>query len=187
MSNGGASEALDMKTVFPQNSASVEDPDNTCPICLEHMENPVQLEGCTHRFHAKCAIAWFRTGNTGCPICRSQPTREYTFARTRKARVSNLRRFARRKAAPSDLKKLVKRLQNAEKKLAVKRKEFKAWKKSDDGVKFRELQKMYRKMRRRCSYWGYGSIHRLETQISEYPVVPLVLLPNARIVAAQSN
>ncbi len=44
----------------------------TCRICLGQMKVSVNLE-CGHRFHAECAVTWFRQGRSDCPLCRSSP------------------------------------------------------------------------------------------------------------------
>ena len=54
-----------------------------CPICLEEMPpykgepsqswylmDNLQLP-CLHRYHKRCAIAWFQNGGQGCPLCRA--------------------------------------------------------------------------------------------------------------------
>jgi hypothetical protein len=45
----------------------------TCRICLGQLKVSVNLE-CGHRFHAECAVTWFRQGRSDCPLCRSSPT-----------------------------------------------------------------------------------------------------------------
>lgn len=57
--------------------------DHSCSICYEkYTENDIKhsLE-CTHHFHTKCIIDWFRNSNTECPVCRDDPfmTKELPF------------------------------------------------------------------------------------------------------------
>ena len=48
-----------------------------CAICLENFRHGQVLAcfgtGCKHSFHQSCIIAWFKTGDTRCPLCRFDP------------------------------------------------------------------------------------------------------------------
>jgi hypothetical protein len=48
-------------------------PELLCPICLDPMVDPVQLEECEHAFCKHC-ITTHLTGATTCPICRNHST-----------------------------------------------------------------------------------------------------------------
>ena len=94
----------------------MSDNDNTCPICLDTVDNAHRLE-CGHAFHAACLISWLRQGNLSCPCCRDnlhQPEESLPIMSVR-VRASHIRRtVARRATAPADLKRLVSRLREAE-------------------------------------------------------------------------
>lgn len=59
----------------------------TCGICLEILgpsvnEQPLHTLPCSHQFHTKCIIDWFRKSTTGdCPLCRDLPHVEATATR----------------------------------------------------------------------------------------------------------
>lgn len=58
------------KTRFTDTSESKQE----CSICLEDFKYGQVLAqfgtGCKHRFHQTCIYAWFKTGDTRCPLCR---------------------------------------------------------------------------------------------------------------------
>ena len=43
-----------------------------CPVCLKLIENPVQINSCSHCFCKACFDKSFRTGNKFCPLCRDK-------------------------------------------------------------------------------------------------------------------
>lgn len=44
-----------------------------CPVCLDVVKTPASLfeTACGHRFHARCARAWFARRPLTCPMCRA--------------------------------------------------------------------------------------------------------------------
>ncbi len=50
--------------------------DDECPICYEKYENPDKLTQCIttckNYFHTECMKIWLNSGNTTCPMCRSE-------------------------------------------------------------------------------------------------------------------
>lgn len=124
-----------------------------CPICHgdynEESTPKVTLE-CNHSFHTGCIIRWFRTPiNEGtCPMCRGVPvcgTSRMCMAQ----RCSYLRRRARAKNAPKDLKKRVERLQKMEKQIVEDNRAMKEFHRRED---VKEILAMTRKLRRKR--WG---------------------------------
>lgn len=95
-----------------------EPADRTCAICLEQIGETTDkhtLAQCGHEFHASCLLTWTLASNNGrsCPTCRASPPQLGYM--TCRARASYLRRtVARRKNAPAELLRLVKRVQAAE-------------------------------------------------------------------------
>lgn len=86
-----------------------------CTICLEcNASKATCALRCGHSFHADCAIDWFRTGNDGCPLCRSDDYRRMDPA-TVHTRAKFLRAHARRKNAPETLKARVLQIRKKEK------------------------------------------------------------------------
>lgn len=52
---------------------SIENYENTCPVCLEIMHSDVNnaITNCGHRFHLVCLMKCFSINNS-CPLCRQQ-------------------------------------------------------------------------------------------------------------------
>lgn len=116
-----------------------------CPICTEPLENDVTTLECGHAFHTKCIIRWFRRGNSAaCPMCRDLG-RDDNFNLSYfdvQARCSYLRRKARNKSAPTELKRLYKKLRKAELREKEILKELSQFHKT-----YKEQRKQYRKLR----------------------------------------
>ena len=110
-------------------------------------------------------------------MCRdsTDPEERKTYTNM-KARFKLMMRLSKRKDAPRELKALVKIHKRKMENLKQRRKEFKLWKKSEDGLKHKELNKMYRKMQSRTWEWrSFSSRRCVERQIAQFPVVPIVL------------
>ncbi|XP_027555522.1 putative E3 ubiquitin-protein ligase RING1b [Neopelma chrysocephalum] len=52
--------------------------DSQCPICLGHMEKPVYVTYCMHKFCWQCIWQWVR-GRQNCPVCR-QPIEKLLYS-----------------------------------------------------------------------------------------------------------
>lgn len=176
-------EAIDASVLFENKQDIVSD--NICAICYDtHTDNSYIIPECSHKFHVNCIIPWYRSNvSANCPCCRSTPNTEdmlseYIPYNTRTARYSFNRKFAQRKNAPKDLKKLVERLRKAERKRTTKGKEYTAWTKTLEGKKWSSLNKKRNQMRghRRC-YRRFSNTERgLRAKISEYPIIPVPVL-----------
>lgn len=95
--------------------------EETCAVCLENIEQRDchSIDGCAHKFHASCIIAWLRRGNLSCPTCRLNLRQEESSipAMAIRERAKFLRStVARRASAPVELKRLVEKIQTAEEK-----------------------------------------------------------------------
>lgn len=148
-----------------------------CPICRENFELNSHKLTCGHTYHANCIIEWFRNSPT-CPMCRSEPE-TFISRDVKQARSNFIKNFSRRKDAPKHLKKLVEKLKNIKRKERQIQKSFSEWKKTPDGIRFKELTKIENKLRRpRYTLWR--NIRKLETEISEYPIVYIPILKNTK-------
>ena len=157
------------------NPPQEEKEQKSCPICLETMENPMRLE-CKHEFCARCLCTWFRrTGS--CPLCRDQASQDDRDSYTSlKALFSIKKSLSRRKDAPKRLKALVKLHKQKMARIKAAQRELREWKKSDEGKRYKELNKKHRKLQRRTwTYSRFCSKRAVERQIALWPVVPLVL------------
>ena len=98
-----------------------------CCICRESLstEPTTQLD-CSHVFHTRCVISWFRSPRDnytevgGCPLCRDRPRiSPFSFSRryhTVNGRVAILRSLVRNKKniVPDPIRKAVMRVKKAE-------------------------------------------------------------------------
>ena len=171
-----AAEAIDARVLT--GSIRAEHADSKCAICLDEMNpsNSIELEGCTHTFHTKCVVKWFRLGNSECPLCKYVPSRRQLGYHSKQARIRTNTRFARHKLAPTALKRLVKRLKRARARRKEHLKQFRVWKKSDTGIEYKRLRRIYVNFERKSGIWRNPQIQRLEMDIAVFPVVPLVIL-----------
>lgn len=171
-------KALDVALVLNETKAAQPD-DSTCPICLESFDEKtcVTLEGCSHKFHAHCAIRWFRAGRSSCPLCRYTPAAacDHQSFSSREARLQLNRRFARLKRAPKQLKELCQKLTKLNKARISKVKEFKAWRESEEGRRYKSLKKKFDNHKRRCCRWRNQSVRKVQNQIANFPIIPILM------------
>ena len=134
-----------------------------CVICAEESTENMHTLPCGHSFHANCIIDWFRGAHT-CPLCRtsSKFTRIDTLTRARM-----LRRMSRRKNMPSELKKLVEKIRQAEAKTKEQKKVYKAFKTENKPILRRcniledriyKLQKKERELQRQLGLFSDSSL-----------------------------
>ena len=90
---------------------------------------PMHTLECGHSFHCSCICTWFRQGYSTCPMCRDTGNEHRLNFPDSAARASALRRRARNKNAPNELKRLVARLQTAEQRFKDVRKEMSSFRK----------------------------------------------------------
>lgn len=146
-----------------------------CPVCVSPMnaESSHVLE-CGHRFHVKCIMRWFREGGRSCPMCRDrgEDAKNLTYMDV-DARASYLRRKARNKRAPKELKRLYNALLRAEANEKKAKDEYNAFLQEN-----KEVQTEYKKLRRRR--WDSASkTRKMKRQLGlfssiEYPI-PIVV------------
>ena len=95
---------------------------------------------CGHWFHSDCALAWARRGNAACAVCRHVPEGVAPPAdddayiptvRLARHRVGLVRRFARNKSAPREVKRLLETERKARLMLRKARAELGAYRKLD--------------------------------------------------------
>ena len=141
-----------------------------CAICKEDIYcHPSHELECHHAFHAHCIVAWFRTRDSRgrCPMCRdggghdeeqeqdgSEDGSEEEFVpiaerrRRISARVSRLRRKALRHDAPARLKRLVRRIREAEEKERVRIRDVREFVRSEEWRKASTASKKCRRLKR---------------------------------------
>jgi hypothetical protein len=172
--NTNVQEPIQAEELLPSNNNQREP--NLCPICYETLldnNQTVNLDGCSHIFHASCIIPWFRTGNNACPCCRFVPS--YNLVSDRKALYTFNRKYAQRKKAPLHLKKLVENLRKQENLHRRKVHEYNEWRQSEEGKLYKTLVDKSRRLQN-VNYWRH--ILNLRSQITNYPIIPIpVLIP----------
>ena len=128
----------------------MSDEEDLCPICYESLQSGTAthaLEECGHQFHTTCILRWFRQEeqHNECPTCRHVPDHTPLFQNPylMRTRASSLRIYARRKDAPWELKRLVKRLKTVESKSAAATKTFREFAQTHKSVinKYRSLRR----------------------------------------------
>ena len=152
--------------------------EENCSICFENIENNEYiLPECDHKFHINCIMTWFRTGQKSCPMCRNNGINsgnnssntsltqinneltQYSWQYRRKLLNDDylkMRLLSRKKNAPENLKKKVKKLKKMENKLKLLSKEISAFRKSKQPdisvsnviTKFRKIKGKRWKLRR---------------------------------------
>ena len=162
-----------------------------CVICQENLSSSptYELPECSHSYHQKCINAWFRQGNSKCPLCNScgignnipaQPRcgRHWGWAM---ARFTHLRRAARRKNAPPNLVKGIARIKKRENELAELKGELRGWQEKDiilDGeqMKIKEAVKRYKKISKRYRTKSW-QLRRAKVAFAQrHNIVPIILV-----------
>ena len=114
--------------------------DEHCSICLNAFDSAEETHlECGHRFHTACALHWFRSGHSECPLCRNKPDTRLRFMDVQ-TRAGMLRKMSRRKDAPSRLKAAVKKLQDVEADLRATNTELKRVRKLPEVQNYFSLQ-----------------------------------------------
>ena len=153
--------------------------DSTCSICLGAFtdQNPKTTLECSHAFHATCIIDWFRsaTNSNTCPLCRSEPSTVLNYPDTM-ARCTILRRKARAKNAPPELRRCVEKIRAAEQQLLRCKKAWRDFK--TDHVKVL-LQKHRTLMRRR--WMAQRAVNKAKRELGLRSFPDLCAMPLARV------
>lgn len=148
--------------------------DNSCSICFMTMDidnNVCTLNDCQHRFHTNCIVGWFRNGNSSCPCCRDDPLPLDSLQKY--GRCKFLCKYAKRKEAPPELKKLVERLKKKEKYLQECHKNIREWKKTKEGKYWIQFDKIHTKLKNKIhSARGTNGLWSLRAEIGAYPIIP---------------
>lgn len=76
---------------------------------------------CGHTFHVDCIVQWFAHGHPSCPNCRNDELGERLVLRDVSSRISYAKR---RKNTPVDVKRLIKRYDDARKRKMELRREL---------------------------------------------------------------
>lgn len=157
----------------------MSDDEVLCGVCFEQLdktnqENPVyKIPECGHEFCVNCLMQWWRAGNKSCPKCRDEGVAsEYNFLC--KSIIPSARQYARKKEAPNDLKKLVKKLSEKEKELREVKYKI-SENKNAVGV-YKELKQTERKLYNQRWKKSF-QVRALQKEIQlAYPIKPIVIV-----------
>jgi hypothetical protein len=138
---------------------------NECSICTEKMEDGKSyvLPECEHCFHNECIIAWFRSGNKTCPMCRNKGQNDVEGKSNIIEEWRNLpyeRRIKEGKKSITKIKRELKEYDKEYKKVSTKVNEEKK-KKIKYGIE--EIRKIYNKCLK-----AIDRNKKLKEQIKEY-------------------
>ena len=122
-----------------------------CAICLDALnkEQVYELPECGHKYHTNCIFHWMRKGHANCPYCGNTgeyENNDFNYChRYNHELYKLLRRNARKKNAPIELKKLVEKLQKLEQKQKDLRKEYKEI--TNKSGSYKDIQKLHGRCR----------------------------------------
>lgn len=171
---------MNANTLLQTSNTSYETNVEKCVICLEVKNNGKELytdPDCKHTFHSSCIVTWYRYRNF-CPYCRNLPDPSNMILEDIQSKCRFACRFAKRIDAPKDLKNLVSRFEKIKKRTRDRKKEYTTWLNSEEGIEFKRLQKIQKRLENRIyprrKGWGnQDSYHKLQAEIANYPVVPI--------------
>ena len=139
-------------------------------------ENPRTALECSHGFHASCIIDWFRSAprNNTCPLCRAEPSTVLSYPDTM-TRCTILRRKARAKDAPPELKHRVAQIQKAEHTLTQRKQEWRDFCTPD----IKAILSTYRALTRK-RWTALRAVHKAKRELGLSSFPDLCAMPMAR-------
>ena len=159
--------------LFAENNSISE---NTCSICLEDMNTVSSQEihtltECSHKFHNSCIIQWLRTGKSKCPVCRGvqdeKERRRFAWYIDRKNMLRLVLNYSKRKDAPKELVKMVKKYDKAREKQKVCKLELRTFNKAHKDI-FKKRGKLH------CESWKQTrKLRSLKNELTCIPIQPL--------------
>lgn len=163
-------------------------PENTdrCVICYDDIDSTpsYELPECNHIFHQSCINAWFRQGNSKCPLCNNVGAglaQMGGYLNNWAIKFNFLRRFSKKKNAPLTLTRAMERLKKREDALRQLEVEYKDNKKKTilvDGQPIIVKDFMANMERKRCSLrsrrWTITKCKRII--VFKNNIVPLIIV-----------
>ena len=148
----------------------VDNDDHDCPICFERIPDDqlYTTPECGHKFHYACIIPWFRTMNSTCPYCRTEPNGAYPYGLQNVAKL--WQRLARRKNCPPEVKKMCAKVSAAKRKYREHITEMTVYRRTH-----KEILNGFSKIRTKRYQLGRKS-RLLERQLCALPATPLIAL-----------
>ena len=149
---------VDGRTLHPQEVTN-------CAICTEECkEDTHTIPECQHTFHSSCLIAWFRTGQSSCPMCRGQQHQAYP---RNTSLLQMVTRYAKRKTAPVAVKRMYKKYTDANtayKEIKAARQAFKR----EHAQLFRQWEAM-----RTREYRAHTKFRNAKYDLMSIPIIPV--------------
>ena len=168
--------------------------EDICVICQEGLSTAPTFEipECRHSFHQSCINAWFRQGNSKCPLCNSCGVVGANGSLHRRgwswsmAQFSSLRRASKRKDAPPKLVKGIAKIKKKEERIKKLNAELKSWKDKDivldgESMKIKDAVARYKKIQRkyRTQQW---QLRRAKAKFAAMENITPIILVERRII-----
>lgn len=153
--------------------------DDQCIICLEKLNNkPIySLPECNHTYHQNCIMHWFRQGSSKCPLCNNNGAIAHNSENwiSIREKYHILRKFSRKKNAPTKLKNYIIKLRKQEQELKHISKQLSTFKKERVG-NFGELFKEFRKLqsKRRRKFYKIRQMKNILGQSNQ--IIPIIIV-----------
>ena len=162
--------------------------ESICPICYDILDETsvvndkkiFKLPECSHSYHTKCIISWFRTGHNTCPYCMDEGTNNDNNVgwghrrQKEQTRVTLIRKFAKKKNCPKIVTKSIEKLKKYEEQLKDVNKKLREFHADSEPKNFKEAKKELSRLRRK-SWTAKSRVRQQRMKISGIPVIPLFI------------
>ena len=151
----------DVQNEVPNEESNEENDELICAICQNTEQGTFTKLECGHYFHCECAIKWFRSGYSECPMCRQYPNELLHGWECRTHRLNFLIKEGRKKKASKRHKYLTRMINISKKKWRSDRIQFHKYLKSK---KYKDVIKRKKKLKAKSSS-SFKMIKNMESQL----------------------
>ena len=144
--------------------------EHKCMICLDVIRESYNLYSleCSHKYHTKCIIDWFRSGSKTCPLCNDIPKQSFMDAGLTQQRLKNIKKISMRKNAPQTIITDFKKLQTMIQQHKDMNKQYRDFKNTDD---YKIIMKTSKKHRKKIFQFKKKIRTQEHKIISSYPIL----------------
>ena len=162
-----------------------------CIICLESLQSKEihKLQKCNHEFHSSCLLQWFQSGNLSCPYCRdngiNNDGNHINYFQPNETIFQLKLKYASRKNAPRDFKKIVQKYETLKSKLKEIEKNNKEYRQEiknlDENLsynKYTEEKSRLMKLKRKNSLQLFkirSKFYDVRNAIISVPIQPMII------------